>query len=151
MFEIIGQAGVGKSFVLDCFKHLLGEQALVLAQSGKAAVNVKGSTIHSAFGFGTESLTHGIKELHPETKKDLRIKFKPINYIFIDEISLVDKKLFGAAEQRARVVKENDYIWGNMNLVLLGDFSQMKPVKGRSLFHKEISDDKPMHKHGKKM
>ena len=108
MFEIIGQAGVGKSFVLDCFKDLLGEQALVLAQSGKAAVNVNGSTIHSAFGFGTESLTHGIKELHPETEKDLRIMFKPINYIFIDEISLVDKKLFGAAEQRARVVKEND-------------------------------------------
>lgn len=27
----------------------------------------------------------------------------------------------------------------------------MKPVKGRSLFHKEISDDKPMHKHGKKI
>ena len=77
--------------------------------------------------------------------------FRPINYIFIDEISLVDKKLFGAAEQRARVVKENDQIWGKMNLVLLGDFSQMKPVKGRSLFHKEISDDKPMHKHGKKM
>ena len=129
LFEIIGQAGVGKSFVLDCFKDLLGEQALVLAQSGKAAVNVKGSTIHSAFGFGVGDYAYGLSEMSPKTKKDKKVSFNPIKYIFIDEISLVDKKLFAAAELRAREIKENDLLWGGINVVLLGDWSQMKPVK----------------------
>ena len=129
LFEIIGQAGVGKSFVLDCFKDLLGDQALVLAQSGKAAVNVKGSTIHSAFGFGTGDYAYGVSEMSPKTKKDKKVSFNPIKYIFIDEISLVDKKLFAAAELRAREIKENDLLWGGINVVLLGDWSQMKPVK----------------------
>ena len=151
LFEIIGQAGVGKSFVLDCFKDLLGDQALVLAQSGKAAVNVKGSTIHSAFGFGQGDYAYGLSEMSPKTKKDKKINFNPIKYIFIDEISLVDKKLFAAAELRAREIKENDLLWGGINVVLLGDWSQMKPVKSYSLFHKELKTDNAMHKHGKKV
>ena len=115
--------------MLDCFKDLLGDQALVLAQSGKAAVNVKGSTIHSAFGFGKGDFAKGISELTPGRKKDFKIAFRPIKYIFIDEISLVDKKLFGAIELRAREIKENDMLWGNLNVCILGDWSQMKPVK----------------------
>ena len=94
--------------MLDCFKDLLGDQALVLASSGKAAVNVKGSTIHSAFGFGKGDFANGISEMKPKKKKNFINAFRPIKYIFIDEISLVDKKLFAGAELRAREIKEND-------------------------------------------
>ena len=44
-------------------------------------------------------------------------------------MSLVNKKLFAAAEVRAREIKENDLLWGGINVVILGDWSQMKPVK----------------------
>ena len=67
--------------------------------------------------------------MSPQTKKDKKISFNPIKYIFIDEISLVDKKLFAAAELRAREIKETDLLWGGINVVILGDWSQMKPVK----------------------
>ena len=62
---------------------------------------------------------------------------------------MVEKKLFAAADLRARQIKENDHFWGNINIIICGDFSQIKPVKGYSLFSKQLKTDNTMHKHGK--
>ena len=48
--EITGKPGVGKSFLIDSFRDLLGPKVTILCQTGKAAVNVKGSTINKTFG-----------------------------------------------------------------------------------------------------
>ena len=48
---ITGKAGTGKSFLLDMFVRAASKEILVLAPTGIAALNVKGATIHSAFGY----------------------------------------------------------------------------------------------------
>ena len=91
-FQIYGKAGTGKSFLLDSISKLLGSKVLIFAKSGKAAVNVKGQTIQSAFSIGLDT---SIYEPLQDISLAYKIKqFEEIEYICIDEISLVDKGLF---------------------------------------------------------
>ena len=48
---LTGKAGTGKSTLLDLFRDKTDKQIAVVAPTGVAAVNVKGETIHSFFGF----------------------------------------------------------------------------------------------------
>ena len=64
----------------------------MLAQSGKAAANIKGMTIQSAFSIGLNTFTY--KKLEGEKLIQSRKNFDDIEYICIDEISLVNKGLF---------------------------------------------------------
>ena len=48
---ITGQAGTGKSTLLQYFREHTTKNIVVLAPTGVAAVNVSGQTIHSFFTF----------------------------------------------------------------------------------------------------
>ncbi|MCA9458491.1 MAG: AAA family ATPase, partial [Nitrospira sp.] len=48
---ITGRAGTGKSTLLQLFRNTTRKKVVVLAPTGIAALNVKGQTIHSFFGF----------------------------------------------------------------------------------------------------
>ena len=48
---ITGRAGTGKSTLLSYFRIITKKKVVVLAPTGVAALNVKGQTIHSFFGF----------------------------------------------------------------------------------------------------
>ncbi|MEK7256177.1 MAG: AAA family ATPase, partial [Bacteroidota bacterium] len=48
---ITGRAGTGKSTLLQLFRKATRKKAVVLAPTGIAALNVRGQTIHSFFGF----------------------------------------------------------------------------------------------------
>ena len=48
---ITGRAGTGKSTLLQLFRNTARRKVVVLAPTGIAALNVKGQTIHSFFGF----------------------------------------------------------------------------------------------------
>lgn len=46
---VLGFAGTGKSYLIDCIRDLIGEPAItVSAPTGVAAFNINGSTVHSA-------------------------------------------------------------------------------------------------------
>ena len=48
---VTGRAGTGKSTLLRCIRDMVTQEAVVLAPTGLAAINVGGQTIHSFFGF----------------------------------------------------------------------------------------------------
>ena len=100
---------------------------LILAQSAKAAKNVKGITIQSAFTIGLD--TSKIKSISNKQKADKIKQLKDIEYICIDEISLVNKGLFAYIDYRLRELKENRIPFGNVNIIILGDWAQLFPVK----------------------
>ena len=58
---ITGQAGTGKSTLLEHLKKKVEKQLAVVAPTGVAALNVGGQTIHSFFGFGPDITPHGVK------------------------------------------------------------------------------------------
>ena len=63
----------------------------MLAQSGKAAANIKGMTIQSAFSIGID--TYNYKKLTGQTLLQQIKNWDEIEQICIDEISLVNKGL----------------------------------------------------------
>jgi len=48
---ITGRAGTGKSTLLEYFRVITAKKVVALAPTGVAALNIKGQTIHSFFGF----------------------------------------------------------------------------------------------------
>ncbi len=48
---ITGKAGTGKSTLLQYFRQKTAKKVAFLAPTGVAAINIKGQTIHSFFGF----------------------------------------------------------------------------------------------------
>ena len=81
---ITGRAGTGKSTLLQLFRNTTRKKVVVLAPTGIAALNVKGQTIHSFFGFPPRFLHQSdIK------KRRNRKLYKNLEVLVIDEISMV--------------------------------------------------------------
>jgi len=60
---ITGKAGTGKSTLLKHFRENAQKKLAILAPTGTAAVNIKGQTIHSFFGFKPDVTFESIKTI----------------------------------------------------------------------------------------
>ena len=143
-----GGARTGKSFLLQtivewirlcCAKQSGCESVLVAAPTGVAARNVNGYTLHSIFKLPVQ---HGYEpefhELSPFMLRKMRELFRNIHTIIIDEISMVCCKYFHYIHQRLCSIADNYELFGNFNIILFGDFFQLRPVRGRYVFTDNI-------------
>jgi ATP-dependent DNA helicase PIF1 len=125
---LTGEAGTGKSTLLKYFREHTNKKHVVLAPTGIAALNVKGQTIHSFFGF------------HPQIRKDLvhhssmekKMLFKSLDTIVIDEISMVRADLLDCVDQALRLNRDRpSEPFGGVQMILVGDLFQLPPVVTR--------------------
>ncbi|MEO1262565.1 MAG: DEAD/DEAH box helicase [Bacteroidota bacterium] len=120
---ITGRAGTGKSTLLNLFRQTTRKKIVVCAPTGIAALNVKGQTIHSLFGFPPRFI------LAKDIKKSGRRKwFKKINILVIDEISMVRADLLDAIDRSLRINRENPMPFGGVQMVFIGDLFQLPPI-----------------------
>ncbi|OBZ79224.1 ATP-dependent DNA helicase PIF1 [Grifola frondosa] len=61
-------------------------------------------------------------------KSHLVDRWQQVRTLIIDEISMIDGKLFDKLEYIARVLRKSDAPFGGIQLVLSGDFCQLPPV-----------------------
>jgi len=121
---ILGKAGTGKSTFI---KHLAGQyqSGLVLvAPTGIAAINIEGQTIHSFFKLNPHYLfKDGVeRDWQPEI-------YQKIDYLVIDEISMVRADLIDAVDYALRINRNNQAVpFGGVKVILIGDLSQLPPV-----------------------
>lgn len=122
---LTGRAGTGKSTLLTYFRKHTKKKHVVLAPTGVAALNVKGQTIHSFFGF------------HPAIQPNLVRKaskhalplFKAIETIIIDEISMVRADLLDCIDYALRLNRERPKEpFGGVQMIFIGDLFQLPPV-----------------------
>ncbi|MBI4526757.1 MAG: AAA family ATPase [Deltaproteobacteria bacterium] len=122
---ITGRAGTGKSTLLQHFRSITRKNAVVLAPTGVAAVNVGGETIHSFFGFKPGITAETVKKVGKE-RQDL---YKKLDMVIIDEISMVRADLFDAV---AKFLELNGPTpgrpFGGVHMVFFGDLYQLAPV-----------------------
>ncbi|MEK7263479.1 MAG: AAA family ATPase [Bacteroidota bacterium] len=71
---ITGKAGTGKSTLLSYFRNTTKKNVVVLAPTGVAALNIKGQTIHSFFGFKPD-VTRAKKK---KTTSEIERETKPL-------------------------------------------------------------------------
>ena len=120
---ITGRAGTGKSTLLKLFRNTTRKKMVVCAPTGIAALNVKGQTIHSLFGFPPRFI------LAKDIKKSGRRKwFKKIEVMVIDEISMVRADLLDAIDRSLRINRDNPMPFGGVQMVFIGDLFQLPPI-----------------------
>jgi ATP-dependent DNA helicase PIF1 len=121
---VTGRAGTGKSTLLRALRDHIEDEAVVLAPTGLAAVNVGGQTIHSFFGFPPRLI--GPDDIRRSRNGRVMRKLK---VIIIDEVSMVRSDLMWAIDQSLRVNRGRPReAFGGVRLILFGDLHQLPPV-----------------------
>jgi hypothetical protein len=124
---ITGHAGTGKSTLLDHFRNTTKQNIVVLAPTGVAALNVKGQTIHSFFGFRPGTTPESIKRNYRNSGK--KGFYKVIDAIIIDEISMVRADLLDCVDEFLRLHgREPNQPFGGIRMIFIGDLYQLPPV-----------------------
>lgn len=141
-----GGAGVGKTTVTNALYEALirylnsvpGEnpdevKVLKVAPTGKAAFNISGNTLHSAFKIpanqGFEYCT-----LDRDRLNTIRAQLRRLEVIFIDEISMVGSGMFKFLNLRLQQIMGTSKPFGGVNLITVGDLFQLKPVFYKWIF-----------------
>ena len=110
--HIDGRAGCGKTTLLNAVKKVLKERNMTwkaFAPTNKAARLIGGETIHSVFQ-------------KYKSKKNILFKaLQKVDYIFIDEVSMMVKDFY----QLFTLIKRS---FPEMRFIISGDFGQLPPV-----------------------
>ncbi|TLD22846.1 hypothetical protein PspLS_07139 [Pyricularia sp. CBS 133598] len=127
-----GSAGSGKSTVLKAFVERLrrlGKRVDVVAPTGRAALEVEGSTVHSYAGWDATalSLEQATKRAHTRSVKR---RLRRTDVLVIDEISMVSSFMFDLLSHVMQTARHGDERpFGGVQVVVSGDFFQLPPVK----------------------
>ena len=98
---ISGTAGTGKSYLIHCLRLLLGDKVQVAAPTGVAAFNIEGHTLHTLLNLPTRG---DFKDLEGERLHRKQEMLSSVSYLFIDEMSMVGRKIFGQIDIRLRQI-----------------------------------------------
>ena len=123
-----GEAGTGKSTLLQHFRHTTEKNIVVLAPTGVAALNVEGQTIHSFCAFGPDITLSKVKKLNPTSAK-FKVLQK-LSTVVIDEISMVRADLLDCVDKFLRINgPAGNLPFGGLQMVFIGDLYQLPPVE----------------------
>jgi ATP-dependent exoDNAse (exonuclease V) alpha subunit len=120
---ITGRAGTGKSTLLQVFRNTSKKRVVTLAPTGIAALNVKGQTIHSFFGFPPRILNRS----EIERRKNYKI-YVNLDMIIIDEISMVRADIIDNIDYFLRINRNINLPFGGVQMIFFGDLFQLPPV-----------------------
>lgn len=120
---LTGRAGTGKTTLLRRFMKEAGENAIVLAPTGVAAMNAGGQTLHSFFKLPP-------RLIEPQDVKRLRTArlLKAAETLIIDEISMVRADMLDAIDRSLKLNRRSKRPFGGVRMILAGDLHQLPPV-----------------------
>nr|WP_121273882.1 DEAD/DEAH box helicase [Pedobacter schmidteae] len=143
---LTGKAGTGKTTLLKRIKETSSKKMAVIAPTGVAAMNAKGTTINSFFQLPPGSFFPGDISLEHLQSGFLSIQsmvsdlsynreklslFNELELLVIDEVSMVRCDLLDVIDAILRSVRKNNAPFGGVQLLLIGDLYQLPPVTKR--------------------
>ena len=143
---LTGKAGTGKTTLLRKIQASTTKKMAILAPTGVAAMNAKGTTINSFFqlppgsffpgDISIENLQSGILSIQSMVadlsySKDKTDLFRLLELLVIDEVSMVRCDLLDVIDAILRKVRGNNTAFGGVQLLLIGDLYQLPPVTKR--------------------
>ncbi|MCU7800825.1 MAG: AAA family ATPase [gamma proteobacterium symbiont of Lucinoma myriamae] len=139
-----GGAGVGKSVLIKAlyqalYRHLNlkeGEnpddiRILLCAFMGKAAYNINGVTIDSAFRKKYNQIN---VNLTSDELNTFRVKYRHLRVVIIDEISMVGSRRFNFIDTRLQELTGTRSHFGGLSIIAVGDLYQLAPVGDQWIF-----------------
>ena len=134
---LTGKAGTGKTTFLRYIVEKTSKRCVVLAPTGVAAINARGSTIHSFFSLPLCPYLPDVQELRNEyqmperyrrLRKDKVLILRTLDLLVIDEVSMVRADLMDAVDMTLRRVRRSTEPFGGVQLLMIGDARQLSPV-----------------------
>ena len=130
---ITGPGGTGKTKLIDTLVKYCaanGKHVQVCAMTGCAALLLQcgAQTLHSWSGIKLAKGDNS-KTVSAVTKnKRLRAKWRKVQVLIVDEISMMSLKIFNLIEEIGRACRLSELPFGGIQLVFTGDFYQLPPV-----------------------
>jgi len=140
---ITGVAGTGKSYLINrLYANLVrdGKKVSNTAYTGIAAVNISGTTLHYFSGVGIESNYKRMKEKVKRNRRAIE-NWRTCEVLIIDEVSMLGRKFFENLNKIAMKFRESCEFFGGIQLILVGDFFQLPPIKDDFLFDSQTFID----------
>ena len=143
---LTGKAGTGKTTLLRKIKEQSTKKIIVVAPTGVAAMNAKGTTINSLFqlppgsffpgDIDLQRLQSGIVSIQSlvsdlSYSRDKLTLLNELELLVIDEVSMVRCDLLDVIDAILRAVRKNNAPFGGVQLLLIGDLYQLPPVSKR--------------------
>jgi ATP-dependent DNA helicase PIF1 len=132
-----GSAGTGKSFTIKNIVEYLEENKInygLTALTGCAASLINGQTIHSYLLLG---INKSLMDIYNDLSRKFIPKFKSLkslNTLIIDEISMMSNELLELIDELFKMIKSNTLPFGGIQVIMVGDFHQLPPIKGNYCF-----------------
>ena len=107
-----------------------------LAPTGVAAINIEGTTIHSALGIPVGRYGNTIPKLSDKMRSSLRNKLSALQVLIVDEISKISNKLLLYIHQRLVEIFgcSADLPFAGLTVMFCGDFYQLPPIKAKTIY-----------------
>lgn len=127
---LTGRAGSGKSMLIKMFykEHRFSRTIAITSTTGVSALLIGGTTLHSYLGIGLGKDEVDALYMKILSNSKLTKKWRDLDVLIVDEISMMSPELFDKLEQLARLLRKNSAPFGGIQLVLVGDFLQLPCV-----------------------
>ena len=153
---ILGKAGVGKSTIVKEIWRTLSAKGLkceIVCSTGIACKNYSGmaKTAHSFYGLQIAELPSDLV-IQRSLKQDIiKKQLRETSVLIWDEVSMISKRIFELVNMLHHLVSENNFAFGGIQVILAGDFWQLKPVPsvfdvGKSIYESRIFNDVFQHR-----
>lgn len=132
-------AGTGKSQVIKALIHFFekrkeGYRFMCIVPTGTAASLIGGSTYHSMLGFNHFGSNNTMKNF-----VQVRSKLHKVDYIFLDEVSMLDcHGLYEICAKLCSSLNNDGEPFGGMNMIFAGDFAQLPPAGNRPTLYSPV-------------
>ena len=127
---VLGQAGTGKSLVIQTIVSDRDIVSKITATTGTAAFLIRGTTISSLLRLFNRDNFEG------KALEACRTTFANVDILVIDEVGMLSESDLNLCFQRLELVLQGK----KLTLALFGDFSQCPPVGGRPLYQHPLFD-----------
>lgn len=138
---LTGSAGTGKSALihkLSAHWTSIGARFALTATTGIAAVSIGAKTLHSLLWLRAEDDESSAEEIYarlaalgPRMWPMYQRLIRGLEILVIDEVSMLSPRLFEKISDLLKLIRQNSACFGGLQVVLVGDFFQLGPVKSK--------------------
>ncbi|EPE28579.1 P-loop containing nucleoside triphosphate hydrolase [Glarea lozoyensis ATCC 20868] len=143
---LTGAAGSGKTVTLKEIIKCLQDKpnpidVSVVAPTGIAALPLGGKTTYSFAGWSPDSFKQPLEALLSKVTGNTKKRIKKVACLIVEEVSMVENQFLERLNMLFQHVLENDRPFGGKQVIFVGDFHQLPPVK---LFERCLICGEPM-------